>query len=365
MRGWLVRSAMRSPYANLALEERLMRDMEVKRRETEAQAAAREALTGVKLLTYTNEPSVVIGRYQNQWKECNMKAIADRGLHFVRRQSGGGTVYHDDGCMCFSILLPKRLYDPARSISVVARALRKLGAAGVTAGTRNDLWVGENKICGSAFRITQTVAYHHGTLLLTSDLGALKGAIRPPAALVAGIKDRCPASVRSPVTLLGTEYPEADLAEDRIAAAIYDEMLAEYELTPMPPAPHTPAVVTALGLDDHPHHEDLLELPERGTPAFTLTLALPPTLDLALTAAKNRVASVEACAVRYEGRDMPDYAAALEDYLMGAAFRHDTVREGALQAAYATLDSSTSPYEQEHAIPCANAVLDALDAHGL
>jgi lipoate-protein ligase A len=47
------------------------------------------------LLIYRDEPCVVIGRNQNPWKEVNFEALRARpGVPFVRRRSGGGTVYH-------------------------------------------------------------------------------------------------------------------------------------------------------------------------------------------------------------------------------------------------------------------------------
>ena len=46
------------------------------------------------LLLYRDEPCVVIGRNQNPWKEVNIRASRRTGIPFIRRHSGGGTVYH-------------------------------------------------------------------------------------------------------------------------------------------------------------------------------------------------------------------------------------------------------------------------------
>lgn len=47
------------------------------------------------LLLYRDDPCVVIGRNQNPWKEVNLPALRVReGVPFIRRRSGGGTVYH-------------------------------------------------------------------------------------------------------------------------------------------------------------------------------------------------------------------------------------------------------------------------------
>ena len=49
------------------------------------------------LLLWRNGPAVVIGRHQNPWLECNVQEVANRGASLARRNSGGGTVYHDEG----------------------------------------------------------------------------------------------------------------------------------------------------------------------------------------------------------------------------------------------------------------------------
>lgn len=36
----------------------------------------------------------MIGRHQVPWKEVNLNVLRKKGLDFVRRHSGGGTVYH-------------------------------------------------------------------------------------------------------------------------------------------------------------------------------------------------------------------------------------------------------------------------------
>jgi hypothetical protein len=46
------------------------------------------------LLLYRDDPCVVIGRNQNPWKEVNMAELRRAGTPFIRRRSGGGTVYH-------------------------------------------------------------------------------------------------------------------------------------------------------------------------------------------------------------------------------------------------------------------------------
>ena len=59
------------------------------------------------LMLWQNEPSVIIGRYQNTIEEINYDFIRDRKIHVIRRNTGGGAVYHDLGNLNFSFIIPR------------------------------------------------------------------------------------------------------------------------------------------------------------------------------------------------------------------------------------------------------------------
>ena len=71
------------PRYNLALEEVLF----------EEAVKTREGF----LMLWSNDPTVVVGRFQNTAQEVTREFIAPRGIHVVRRITGGGAVYHDRG----------------------------------------------------------------------------------------------------------------------------------------------------------------------------------------------------------------------------------------------------------------------------
>ena len=46
-------------------------------------------------MLWSNNPCVVIGRHQNPFDETNVSQLERAGIEIARRNSGGGTVFHD------------------------------------------------------------------------------------------------------------------------------------------------------------------------------------------------------------------------------------------------------------------------------
>eukprot|EP00755_Sulcionema_specki_P016934 Sspe_Gene.63221::Locus_36004_Transcript_2_2_Confidence_0.667_Length_903::g.63221::m.63221/K03800/lplA, lplJ; lipoate---protein ligase len=212
MRGQHLRSLWTSAARNLALEEFVLR----RQREDE-----------VTLVTYANREAIIIGRNQNQHLECNVPFIEHNGVPLVRRHSGGGTVYHGPGNICFSIHTSRERYSPSTSIAVVAKALHSLGVP-VETGRRHDLWVGGKKVSGSAFRITHGGAYHHGTLLLYADLPRLRDCLSVGEYNKQYMVSKGVRSVRSPVVNLTEAFPHADLSLPSLERALRDSLATTY-----------------------------------------------------------------------------------------------------------------------------------------
>ncbi|MGE4801261.1 lipoate--protein ligase A [Yersinia hibernica] len=191
------------PWFNLAVEECIFRQMSPDQRV---------------LFLWRNANTVVIGRAQNPWKECNTRRMEQDGVKLARRSSGGGAVFHDLGNTCFTFMAGKPEYDKTISTQIILNALASLGIQ-ATASGRNDLVVmredGERKVSGSAYKETKDRGFHHGTLLLNADLNRLADYLNPdPKKLQAkGIT-----SVRSRVTNLVELLPGID--HEKICAAI-------------------------------------------------------------------------------------------------------------------------------------------------
>ncbi len=130
------------------------------------------------LFLWRNRPSIIIGRFQNPWNECNLEAMEADGVQLARRQSGGGAVYHDLGNTNFTFMSPKDDYRKERNFSIIVKALAGLGVCAQVSG-RNDILVEGKKVSGNAFRISSDRAFHHGTLLINTDLTKLPGYLTP------------------------------------------------------------------------------------------------------------------------------------------------------------------------------------------
>ena len=196
------------PYENLALEELLF--------ETQGEGAT--------FYLWQNERTVVIGRNQNAWRECRVELLESEGGKLARRSSGGGAVFHDLGNLNFTFLLPKEHYDLVRQLGVIQKAAAKFGIETSFTG-RNDLVLtatGE-KFSGNAFRFSNSVALHHGTILISADFSRLGRYLAPSQMKLEskGVK-----SVVSRVTNLGLQNPA--LTVETMKQALMEAFEEEY-----------------------------------------------------------------------------------------------------------------------------------------
>lgn len=174
------------------------------------------------LYFYINRNAVIIGRGQNPWAECSLEAMRRDGVQLVRRITGGGAVFHDEGNLNFSFIAGEARYDVQRQLGMILSAVRALGIPCEFSG-RNDLLADGRKFSGNAFCSRRGVRQHHGTLLINADLTRLQNYLNvdPKKLQAKGVK-----SVRSRVCNLSEFAPE--LSCEKMLAALREAFRAEY-----------------------------------------------------------------------------------------------------------------------------------------
>lgn len=123
-------------YSNLAIEDWLYHNFDFKNHHI--------------LMLWQSDPCVVIGRHQNPWLEANIPElpnITEGGVKLARRNSGGGTVYHDNGNLNLTFFIPRERYNLKYNLEIICRSLFRNYNLKLDITPRNDLVFHDYKVC--------------------------------------------------------------------------------------------------------------------------------------------------------------------------------------------------------------------------
>lgn len=179
-----IRAGQLSPFTHLPLEVAFFQQMamiqrnalkEAQRREVAAQETP--AISFVR--TNTAPGFVVIGNGQFAQRECKLSKMAEDGVKLVRRKTGGGAVFIDDGNVMFTIIRNAKTHpNLTRDVffQILINAINE--TFGVTAyrsgGKQNDVYVGDKKVAGVAFGKDGEVDLCHTCILVSAQMEKLK-----------------------------------------------------------------------------------------------------------------------------------------------------------------------------------------------
>lgn len=166
----LVVEQSRSPVWNLALEEALL------------DSVARGWRPRV-FRIWINARSIIIGRGLHPCEEVYCSKAQRLGIPIIRRSSGGGAVYHDEGNLNITLIERTNGRIPVdeayrRGTSIITRALARLGIESWVENT-SDTVVAGWKVSGSAAHIKHHAYLYHATLLVEADTETLHRVIKP------------------------------------------------------------------------------------------------------------------------------------------------------------------------------------------
>ncbi|MBM7604174.1 lipoate-protein ligase A [Metabacillus crassostreae] len=183
------------------------------------------------LLFYINEPSIIIGKNQNTIEEINTTYVEDHSIHVVRRLSGGGAVYHDEGNLNFSFITKddgESFHNFKKFTEPVVQALGKMGVKAELSG-RNDIIANDGrKISGNAQFSTKGRMFSHGTLLFDSEIENVVSALKVKKDKIEskGIK-----SIRSRVANI-SEYLDEKVSIKQFRELLLHQIFGDYDTIP-------------------------------------------------------------------------------------------------------------------------------------
>lgn len=185
-------------------------------------------------------PTALVGRHQAVSHELKLGHIRANGIGLVRRITGGGAIYLDQGQVGWEIVLSrKRLPMPAlgdytRAIcEAVAHGLSQAFHIDARFRPRNDIEVDGRKLSGTGGFFDGDTLIYQGTVLVDVDPAAMMACLNVPRAkLEKRDLDKAESRITTLKTLLGAA-PSIDAVQCAVLSGLRDKLgLSFHEQSP-------------------------------------------------------------------------------------------------------------------------------------
>ena len=175
-------------------------------------------------------PTALIGRHQSLSRELRVEHCLANGIRMVRRITGGGAIYFDEGQLGWSLVFHRDTLGIA-TLGELARAICEAAAAGLSRlgvaaryRPRNDIEVDGRKVSGTGGFFDGDVLFYQGTVLVDMDPARMLAALKVPEEKLAkrGL-DSAAQRVTTLKQLLG-EAPPIEAVQEALLAGFAERL---------------------------------------------------------------------------------------------------------------------------------------------
>ncbi len=179
-------------------------------------------------MLWQNDNAIIVGKHQNTLAEVNLDYVKEKSIKVVRRLSGGGAVYHDMGNLNFTFTRTgddeSEMVDFKRYTQPIIEVLQNMGVNAEFSG-RNDIVIDGKKFSGNAEHVFKNKVMHHGTLLFSSNMPDISGALKVNPLKY---KDRAVKSIPKRVTNIQDHLKEK-ISVEEFANRVMDHIVATFD----------------------------------------------------------------------------------------------------------------------------------------